>query len=126
MCFNETWVEKRVQKCTCTLFSHLYSTAEQYICRAKHFHLMIIIPVREKFSLALETVLVLKLNACVEIYYLSESEFFGINISINIPSFKNLLNNGDWQLARAARQRHVSAALLFCSFFKKFIRICCF
>lgn len=42
---------------------------------------MIIIPVREKFSLALETVL--KLNAWVEIYYLLESVFFLINKYIN-------------------------------------------
>lgn len=58
------------------LFSHPYSTAGKCIWRTKYFHLMIIIPVREKFSLALETALLLKFHACVEIYELLEVRIF--------------------------------------------------
>lgn len=109
------------------LLSHPYSTTEKCIWRAKDFHLMIIIPVREKFSLALETALVLKLHACVEIYDLLEVGIFWINESMSILSLKYLLNNGDWQSASAERQIRVSAVRLFCCFFShKFILMCWF
>lgn len=98
------------------LFSHSYSTEGKCIWRAKDFHLMIIIPVREKFSLALVTALLLKFHACVEICELLEVGIFWINESMSILSLKYLLNNGDWQSARAVRQRRVSAVRLFCPF----------